>query len=56
MRVLEREKPALKASVSVMLSCRSDDALMIPEMANWCKDGVLTLDMHELEHRRVARL
>ena len=31
----------VKGPVSVIYSCRRDDALLISEMANWCRDGFI---------------
>jgi len=33
--------PITSTPVHVMYSCRSDDALLVPELAGWCKDGSL---------------
>ena len=33
--------PITNTPVHVMYSCRSDDALLVPELAGWCKDGSL---------------
>ena len=34
-------RPPVKGPVSVIYSCRRDDALLISEMANWCRDGFI---------------
>ena len=34
-------RPPIKVPVSVIYSCRRDDALLIPEMVNWCRDGFI---------------
>ena len=34
-------RPPVTQPVSVVYSCRTDDALLIPELAGWCRDGAL---------------
>ena len=34
-------RPPVTQPVRVMFSCRADDALLIPELAGWCRDGAL---------------
>ena len=35
-------RPPINQPISVIYSCRTDDALLIPELASWCREGALT--------------